>query len=242
MKHSKNLMVISCCLLLLVLGLFTSCKRDSYYKDGGLAQAKFDGTVLQYLASKPVEFDSLVQIIKLAGLEDTFNKEEITFFAPGDGSIKKLIGQVNRGGINNRLFYEGRDTIKVLSDVNGQIWKKYLQRYIFRGKNKLMDYPQIDFNQQVIYPGQIYYAANNTVSNIGVVYNDAGGVRYVGYRQLHISYIPDISRPSEGWRTVRIASSDIQPNNGVVHVLVVDGQQFGFDQGEVENEISDSKR
>lgn len=228
--------------LMLVICFFSACKRDQYYTDGGKADGRFNGTVMQYLSSKPKEFDTLLQVIKLAGLDQTLSKDEVTFFAVSDVNIKALIGRIDQGGVNRRLYNDGKDTIKVLTDIDGLIWRKYLQRYIYRGKNKLMDYPQIDFGQQVIYPGQIYYSVSNSVANIGVVYNDAGGIRYMGYRQLHISYIPDISRPTQNWRTVRVSSSDIEPNNGIVHVLEVSGSQFGFDQGEVENEILDSKR
>jgi len=225
-----------------MLTLLASCSKDDYYTDGGLAKAEFNGTVLEYLSSKPVDFDTLVQVIKIAGMEDVFNKEDITFFAPRDKNIKDMIGTYDIGGsLNRRLYDDGKDTIKVLSDIDGLIWRKYLQRYLFKGKNKLMDYPQIDFNQQSIHGGQNYYAWNNTVSNIGVVYNDVGGVKYLGYRALHISYIPDVSRPTESWRTVRVSSSDVQPNNGIVHVLDVGGR-FGFDDGEMKDEIIDSKR
>jgi hypothetical protein len=235
--------ILSCLLpLLLVITLFTACKRDDYYKDGGLANGKFDGSVMQYLSSKPKEFDSLVQILKLSGLDKVLSEDEVTFFAPNDVNIKALVGRLDQGGVNKRLYGEGRDTIKVLSDVDSLIWRKYLMRYIYKGKNKLMDYPQIDFNQQQVYPGQIYYAYGNSVANIGVVYNDAGGIRYMGYRQLNISYIPDISKPTENWKTVRVSSSDIEPSNGVVHILEVSGNQLGFNQGEMEDEISDSKR
>ncbi len=242
MKQFTNSIIYHSCLSVLMLCCFAACKRDAYYTDGGLAQAKFNGTVLQYLSSKPVEFDTLVQIIKLAGLAPVLSNEDITFFAPNDVNIKALIGRLDQGGVNQRLYQEGRDTIKVLADVDSLIWRKYLLRYIYKGKNKLVDYPQIDFNQQAIYPGQIYYSYNNSVANIGVVYNDAGGIRYMGYRQLHISYIPDISKPTENWKTVRVSSSDIQPDNGVVHVLEVSGNQLGFNQAEMENDISDSKR
>jgi len=226
---------------ILVIIIFSGCQKDEYYVDGGLANPLFDGSLIEYLESKPVEFDSLVQVIKIAGLEETFQSEDFTFFAPQDGSIKSLIGALDRGGLNRRLYNEGKDTVKTLSDIDPIIWRKYLERHMFRGENKLMDYPQIDFGQQTIYPGQMYYSYNNSVSNIGVVYNDAGGIRYMGYRQLHISFIPDVSSPNSSWRTVRVASSDIEPNNGILHVLHVSGE-LGFDRGEMENEIADSKR
>lgn len=250
MKHFKIFTTGRLFQLLLVVALFTSCAKDDYYTDGGLANPKFDGTMMQYLESKPIDFDTLVQVIKLAGLEEEFNTEELTFFAPRDRSIKDLIGSYDIGGSLNRVLYdEGKDTIKVLSDIDGLIWRKYLERYMFKGKNKLMDYPQIDFSQLLIYGGQNYYAKNNTVSNIGVVYNDlvergnnpGGGVKYLGYRSLFVSYIQDVSRPTEGWLSVRVTSSDIEPNNGIVHVLDIKGR-FGFNPNEVMLDVYNSKR
>ncbi len=241
MKHMKNTLK-RLFPIFVIFTLFAACKGDEYYTDGGLANGKFEGTVMQYLMSKPKEFDSLVQIIKLAGLDETLSSEEVTFFAPTDVNIKSLIGRLDQGGVNRRLYNEGKDTIKVLGDVDSEIWRKYLLRYVFRGKNKLMDYPQIDFQQKVIYPGQIYYSLNNSVANVGVVYKDANGIRYMGYRQLNISFIPDVSRPNDNWVTVPVSSSDIEPSNGVVHVLQVSGSQLGFNQREMEDEISDSKR
>jgi hypothetical protein len=237
----RNIMITRLFQLMLLMILFAACKGDEYYEDGGLAQAKFEGTVMQYLASKPVEFDTLVQVIKLAGMEQNFNNDEFTFFAPRDNSIKSMIGRLDQGGLNKILYNEGRETIKVLADIDSLIWRKYLQRHMFKNKNKLMDYPQIDLAQQAIYPGQTYYAYDNTVCNIGVVYNDAGGIRYQGYRQLTISYIPDVSNPQANWITVPVSSSDIEPFNGIVHILDPRGY-FGFSDGEMMSEIFDSKR
>lgn len=222
--------------------LFASCKGDDYYVDGGKANPKFGGTIMQYLESKPVEFDSVVQILKLSGLDKVLAEEEVTFFAPRDQEIKQLIGRLDQGGLNLSLYVANRDTIKVLADVDSLIWRKYLLRHVFKGKSKLQDYPQIDFGQLLTFPGENYYSYNNSVANIGVVYNDAEGVRYMGYRQLHISYIPDLSRPFDGWRTSRVASSDLEPDNGIVHVLDVNTSELGFNLGEMMTEIFDSKR
>lgn len=227
---------LACCLF------GSACSKDDYYMDGGLADPVFEGSVLAYLDSKPYEFDSVAQVIRLAGLEETFNNDEFTFFAPRDENIKALIGNIRIGNsVNNQLYYLGRDTIQTLADVDSLIWRKYLLRYMFRGKNKLMDYPQIDFEGLAAFPGQNYYAYNNTVSKIGVVYNDAGGVKYMGYRQLYIAYIPNLSEP-DSYSTVPIASSDIQPYNGVVHVLDYTLTQFGYNQFEVRSDIVESKR
>ncbi|MDM1295405.1 fasciclin domain-containing protein [Sphingobacterium sp. N143] len=254
MKRLKDIgYVIAVVVLLYGMG---SCKKDEYYKDGGLAQAKFDGSIMDYLDSKPREFDSIAQIIRLAGLEGDFKTKEFTFFAPRDENVKSLIGlargnaQHAASGVNAELYVLGRDTIKTLADVDSIIWRKYLLRYMFNGKRKLMDYPQIDFDLLNVYKGQNYTSLGNTVSNIGVVYNDAINdadknnvtrLKYMGYRQLYISYILDISRPTE-WISCPVASSDIQPDNGVVHVIDYTKAQFGYSLFEIENDILESKR
>ncbi len=210
-------------LILCVVFCLSSCGKDDYYIDGGKAQAKFNGDMLQYLESKPKDFDTIAQIIKIAGLEDVFKKETITFFAPNDLFIKATIKQLN-DDLNHRFI----DTVKVLTDIKPEVWKKYLLMYVFKGANKMADYPQIDLELLNTFPGQNYFSYNNTVFNIGVIYNSANGVKYFGSREMAFHYIPDISKPKDNWIRAFISSSDIQPNNGVVHALAFNGVQFGF--------------
>ena len=232
MKYMKNVIFIFAILL-----TFTACERDEYYQDGGKAVAKFNGDMLQYLESKPVPFDTIAQLVKLAGLEETFKNETFTFFAPSDEYIKQTIGTIHTDGLNRRLYNLDKDTVINLSDIHPLIWRKYLQRYMFKDANLLKDYPQIDFGQKLMFPGQLYYAYDKSVFNIGVEFGDANGIKYIGYRSILISYIPDISRPDDNWRTTRVSSSDIQPKNGVVHTLQWDGGNFGFIREEFFDEV-----
>lgn len=219
----KYISPVLICSVVLIIG--SSCSKDKYYIDGGTANPKFNGTVLQYLQSNP-KFDTIAQIVKLAGLEDVFTKEDITFFAPTDEVIRRDIGQVNSKipalafKLNQQLFTANKDTIKALTDIPGTTWRKYLLRYVVKGKSLLKDYPQLDFNLRSLYPGGYYYLYNNDLANIGVVYNTANNVKYAGYRQLCISSISDPSNPLL-YFTAAVATSDVQPTNGVVHVLAV---------------------
>ncbi|RZL16231.1 MAG: hypothetical protein EOO89_11855 [Pedobacter sp.] len=214
-RFAKPIAICSALLLMMV----ASCSQDEYYADGGKSDPVFKGDILQYLESNP-KFDTIAQIVKLAGMEEVFKNEKITFFAPTDEVIRRTIGTLPTGGLNRSLFNQGKDTIKVLSDVDPIIWRKYLTRYIYRGAFKLNDYPQLDFKLKAIYPGSFYRTYNDEIANIGVVYNSVGGVQYIGYRQLSISFIPDPSNP-DSFIPGAVASSDIQPSNGVVHVLAI---------------------
>jgi len=223
----KYIVPIVCSAMLIVT--VSSCSKDKYYKDGGLANPNFNGTMLQYLESKP-QFDTIAQIVKLAGMEDIFSKENITFFAPTDEVIRRTIGQVYphdpilsfTPSLNQQLFRLQKDTIKQLSDIPGPIWKKYLMRYIFKGSYYLKDYPQLDFDLRPLYPGGYYSGYNGDLANIGVIFNTANTVKYSGYRQLCIASITDPSNPSYFYYgAAAVASADIHPTNGVVHTLAV---------------------
>jgi uncharacterized surface protein with fasciclin (FAS1) repeats len=225
----KYIALIACTVVLAITA--ASCSKDKYYQDGGLADPKFNGTVLQYLQSNPVKFDSIVQVIKLAGMEDVFSNESITFFAPTDEVIRRTIGLVNSVNVpyisnaspvtlNQRLFNLNKDTIRQLSDVPPVIWRKYLSRYIIKGKYLMKDFPQLDFDLRPLFPGGYYYGYNGDLLNVGVVFNSANTVRYAGYRQLCIAPVVDPSNPSQVYfSSAPVATSDVQPSNGVVHVL-----------------------
>ncbi|SEW22096.1 hypothetical protein SAMN05428988_3285 [Chitinophaga sp. YR573] len=213
------------CVLIGILLLVASCKKDNYYKDSGAHDPHFKGSTLDYLDATPFYFDSVAAVVRLAGMEEVFKSDTLTFFAPTDISILRLIKD-----LNYNLYSQGYDTVKVLSDVPSAIWQNYLEMYMFHGANQLKDYPQIDYGLIAIYPGQGYLSWNGTPMNIGVIYNDDNGVKYVGYRQLTLAYIPDPARPRDNWYMVHVASSNILTDNGVVHTLDVNHLFFGFDQ------------
>jgi hypothetical protein len=230
--------------LLLVAGLFTGCQKDKYFVDTGVHEAKFNGTILDYLNSKPLYFDSLSRVIKLAGMEEVMSKENVTLFAPTSGCIHRSVKR-----LNSFLRGIGRDTISKLEQLKPTFWKQMLSMYIFNGNYRLKDFPQVDMLDLNAYPGQGYTAYPSGTEparpmNIGVVYNNAGGVKYVGYRQLLLSFISDFSTPKSGLINNLVSTSDISTSNGIVHILqvrtnttdgnanILTGEQpafFGFD-------------
>jgi hypothetical protein len=207
----------------LILGL-CACNKDEYYQDSGTHDPAFKGTSMAYLDAVPLYFDSVAAIVRLAGMEEVFSNDTLTFFAPTDRSVLRLINSLNW-----QLYALGYDTVKTLSDVPPRIWQKYLQMYMFHGSNQLKDYPQIDYNLLNIYPGQGYLSWQGTPMNIGVIYNDDNGVKYVGYRQLSIAWIPDPAKPRDNWIMELVASSNITTYNGVVHTLTDNHLYFGFE-------------
>jgi hypothetical protein len=209
--------------------LFASCKKEDYFNNTGVHTANFQGTVLDYLKSKPGYFDSLTKIIRLAGMEDVFSKEDVTFFAPADSSINNTIKF-----LNIVLRSQGRNEVTRLEQIKPEVWRAQLARYLFKGQKSMNDYPQLDPENISAYPGQVYSSYDGQIMNVGVIYNDAGGVKYAGYRQLTISYIPSVSAPRDyrSWWNARVASVNIAPTNGYVHVLNYTNHYFGFEPGQ----------
>lgn len=200
---------------------FSGCKK--YYFDSGVHDPKFNGSSVQYMAEKKPFFDSTLMVIELAGMKNVIENEEVTFFAPPGGCITRAVI-----GLNRRLHFNGKDTVKKLDQIKPEVWKNLLSNYIFKGKNLLKDYPQRDTISYVAYPGHNYTSYSGRIMNIGVIFSDAGGVQYAGYRQLFLSYIPDLSNPQIALRNIPVATSDIQTNNGVIHVLNRTKHTFGF--------------
>ncbi|RPE11990.1 hypothetical protein EGT74_00075 [Chitinophaga lutea] len=210
---------------LLAAIVLVSCKKDDYYKDTGITSPVYKGTVMDYLHEKPLFFDTIEAIIKIAGLDEALKKDSLTLFAPTDRSVTSLLT-----AFNNRLYKLGKDTIKTLEEVPAVVWRKYMSMYIFKGINLLKDYPQIDFDLLQVYGGQIYLSINNTPMNIGVTYATSGGVKYVGYRQLNLSYLREPGSLSRyNFFNVAVASCNIQPYHAAVHVLRDSDGYFAFD-------------
>lgn len=211
--------------LLILTVIAASCKKD-FYTDTGVQNGDFDGTVLDYLKSKPQYFDTLVKIIDYAGMTNVFQNESITFFAPADSSLRRTYEECN--DVLNLL---GRTPITRYQQIKPSVWREALSRYVFKGGRSLTDFPQIDFGNIAAYPGQIYNSYDDQIMNVGAVYNSGGGVPYAGYRQLVLSYIPSPSsaRDYQTWTLAYVSSVNIKPVNGYVHVLRYPSHFFGFD-------------
>lgn len=208
------------CILLIA---FAGCKKD-YFINSGLHNPKFEGNMMQYLESRPFLFDTLIQVIKLADMEKYFTDSTMTFFAPADSSINRTYQYINL-----QLKLGGNDTLTSLNNIKAEFWRNTLLMYMFSGGRGLEEFQQLDLNNRSAFPGEFVRSMGGRVMNVGVIFGDASGLKYQGYRQLNLAYIPNQSSPQQGWRITPVATSNIQPTNGYVHVLNYPGHYFGFD-------------
>jgi hypothetical protein len=204
--------------------VFTACKKD-YYVDGGLADAHYDGSIYDYLASKPYLFDSVVQIIDLAGLKEVLTSDTVTFFCPTDESIGEAMEALNK------YRYSIVEDSVHMEDISPEVWKKFLSMYILEGKYTAATFPRVDPDNIFSFPGINYVMLNGYVLNIGLIYNDYGGAEAVGARILNLTDITYNPNDYKEDPRIQVMTSDIQPNNGVLHVLK-NKHVLGFRGGE----------
>lgn len=205
---------------------FIACQDDSYIEDGGKHNPYYEGSIYEYLSAHPDKnyFTKLIDIIDYAGLTDVLKDSTVTFFAPTDWSIQSSVN-----ALNHQLYtYMGQDSIHSLHQVKPEVWRAFLEEYIIRDKYTLKDIPQIDTTKIEAYPGQGYYSYGGKPMNVGVVYYDAAGVHYAGARQIIYSYV--IDPQNHQFLNAYVATSDIQPRNGVLHVIRWIDHSFAFDK------------
>ena len=209
--------------------IFTACKKD-HYQDSGVHKGVFAGSIYEYLQTKPELFDTLLQVIDAAEMKDILdNKDkEITFFAPPSSTVFKAIRSLNR-----QLNATGKDTVVQITQIKKEVWRELLSLYIFEGKYMLKDFAQLDTLDLNAFNGQSFdsYTFDQNEGrpmNIGVIYNDASGVKYAGYRQLYFSYIGDLSNQLGSLINIPVATSNIEPSKAALHVLQYRGHLFGF--------------
>jgi len=208
--------------VLFALITLASCSKD-YFEDTGVHDENYPGTVLKYIQDKPATFSQLAEIIKIAGMEEVFDKQEMTFFAPQNVSIAHTIRS-----LNDLLYLNGRDTVLSLDQIRPEVWQKFLGLYVIPGKYELRDLPQVD-TTSFAFEGQSLKSLNGRIMNAGLMYHDAGKVQYAGYRMVMFAYIRDFADTKRSRINVPVSSANIKPSNGVVHVLRAKFHNFGFE-------------
>ena len=228
-KIRKNYSCFLVLLLLATAALVPGCKKD-YYQDSGKQSGVMTLSSLEFLDTKPFYFDSLVQIIHLAGMDQLLTDSSVTFFAPTDHSIAKAMNVLNAERYN-----KFQDSVQ-LSEIPSEVWQHYLSRYVFKGKFMLKDILRKDNGNLNRYPGMNMLSYDGYIMNLGVFFTDYEGTQDVGPRYLTITDIGDLAAPRN--YTSNVATSDIQTRNGIIHVLD-DNHAFSFSVSEFATYVND---
>ncbi len=191
---------------------FCSCTKYNYI-NGGTANGIHDCTMWEYFHTNSYDWDSTVVMIEHAGLKSLFDGtgeyKQITFFGLTSISILRYMLENNYERVTDIPVGKCQDIIQKLVAP-----KRIMLNDVPRG-NRIQSGGGIE-SAFVEYDGLVFDCIRGSLFlwTQRMAYND---IEDTGEIALYIA-----SRNQDGTRNERVASTDIQTTNGVVHSLNYD--------------------
>ena len=191
---------------------FCSCTKYNYI-NGGTANGIHDCTMWEYFHTNSYDWDSTVVMIEHAGLKSLFDGtgeyKQITFFGLTSNSILRYMLENNYERVTDIPVGKCQDIIQKLVAP-----KRIMLNDVPRG-NRIQSGGGIE-SEFVEYDGLVFDCIRGSLFlwTQRMAYND---IEDTGEIALYIA-----SRNQDGTRNERVASTDIQTTNGVVHSLNYD--------------------
>ncbi len=188
---------------------FCSCTKYNYI-NGGTANGIHDCTMWEYFHTNSYDWDSTVVMIEHAGLKSLFDGtgeyKQITFFGLTSNSILRYMLENNYERVTDIPVGKCQDIIQKLVAP-----KRIMLNDVPRG-NRIQSGGGIE-SAFVEYDGLVFDCIRGSLFlwTQRMAYND---IEDTGEIALYIA-----SRNQDGTRNERVASTDIQTTNGVVHSL-----------------------
>lgn len=189
-----------------------SCTKYNYI-NGGTANGIHDCTMWEYFHTNSYDWDSTVVMIEHAGLKSLFDGtgeyKQITFFGLTSNSILRYMLENNYERVTDIPVGKCQDIIQKLVAP-----KRIMLNDVPRG-NRIQSGGGIE-SAFVEYDGLVFDCIRGSLFlwTQRMAYND---IEDTGEIALYIA-----SRNQDGTRNERVASTDIQTTNGVVHSLNYD--------------------
>ena len=191
---------------------FCSCTKYNYI-NGGTANGIHDCTMWEYFHTNSYDWDSTVVMIEHAGLKSLFDGtgeyKQITFFGLTSNRILRYMLENNYERVTDIPVGKCQDIIQKLVAP-----KRIMLNDVPRG-NRIQSGGGIE-SAFVEYDGLVFDCIRGSLFlwTQRMAYND---IEDTGEIALYIA-----SRNQDGTRNERVASTDIQTTNGVVHSLNYD--------------------
>jgi hypothetical protein len=203
---------------------FSACKKDDYFVGGTLHNAKVNMTTYDFLKNNNRGlFDTLLLLVDKAGIKDQINKQDITFFAPTDYSIRaycdyrslkiQKVDPLKKWTVDSIIKYE----LPLFADS--------INVYLLPGKvsyNELTENGKLYNTQKAGSQAVVSYESTDEVS-LGYNENSSVYPRVVYFNYLYKPLDGPIVAPeipsASGARTL-VQTSGVESTTGIVHVLV----------------------
>jgi hypothetical protein len=210
-------MKISIIAVLLATTLFIGGCSDAYFTEGGLPvdqTGELNVTTMQYLESQPARFDTLVILIKVAGLEAEVNKAGNTFFAPQNYSIHNYF----------KLLYPEKEKWPALNNLSDEEKAEITQTL----KNYII--PDKKIERSGLSPAYSFATTSGgKKSRFNLIREDY--LDNVNMGAAFVVFALDVSpdgSPVERYQPVQVVVSGLRSTNGIVHILDSNSHIFGF--------------
>ena len=186
----------------------SACTTDNFIKTG-ICNGRFDGSLLDYLEhpGHSYDWDSTAVMVRHAG-EDVVrlfegqdpDHPEITFFGPTNHTIRRYLLQKK---------------LTKVSDIAPELCKRILLSHVLDGKLYRDSVPlgKRGTGGNLIEDGTMCTTLEGTVFGLFASRGVWQGVNEAGPKALTI-------RSSNTLREIKVASTDVEPDNCVVHSLV----------------------
>ena len=208
----RSLIGIVCMFIFLTYGC-----NDDYYTDGGVNDenaGELGVSTMDYLENNGADFDTLVTLIQICGLESEVNATGNTFLAPRDYSIYNYL----------ILVYPEKDTRPAsLSEISEEKMEKIsgiLKNYIIPGQEILREDLSTAYSYTTTFGGK---SARFNIFQEDYLGNVNKGAKYIVF---------SLNQSEEGddaqFQSVQIVASNLKSVNGVIHVLDSYSHIFGF--------------
>ena len=193
--------------------VLTSCTKNNFIKSG-ISIGRFDGSLLEYMEhpGHSYDWDSTALMVRQAGEEmvrlfegQDPNHPEITFFGPTNHSIRR---------------YMLEKKIERVSDMDPDWCKETLLRHICDGKIYRDNVPEGKGGNSVsiVEGGQKYTTLAGNVLWLYTTRGSYGNVEETGAVKLNMYGM----KLNGTGKMINIASTNIEPDNCVVHSLTYD--------------------
>lgn len=121
----KHLLIVAMTCL-----IWSSCKKDSPYRDYENEVTEFNGNVIQYLETQPATFSSLLVVLnRTTALKTALTESKVTLFAPTNDNFAAALYELNQ------LRTEQNKTPVTLENADLTELEIMMDKYIITGRN-----------------------------------------------------------------------------------------------------------
>ena len=224
----KKILLNAASVLLVMLVLFSCKKRDEYLTGGTRHNAKYDVTTYDFLKNQPSGlFDTLLLLIDAAGLKNKVNQQGVSFFAPTDYAItnylnkrvaeEQNINPLRKWTLDSMIKYE---MPKFTDSINTYFVAQSLSYSNLTNNGAI--YPTLKTGTQTVVSYEEITPDNSDYVFLGGNANVSTNPRIIYYTflfaPLSSPFVASEIDANVG-RRVRVQTSGIQTNTGMIHVL-----------------------